>query len=116
MQQSKVVANVDLFKLNWRYQTNYRIRTFNCVGKNHDEFLYKEDLTVFKEFLNEMEFIPFTVSEYDGVRISHKAYKNDFGGRCAAFTSPALGINIKKHSKVVEGLKDFFDNCGGNEG
>ncbi len=113
MQQLKVVANVDLFRLNWRYQNNYRIRALNCVGKNHNEFLDKEDyLTVFKEFLDEMEFIPFTVLEYDGVRISHKAYKDDFGCRYDAFTSPALGINIRKHSKVMEGLKDFFANGG----
>lgn len=52
------------------------------------------------------EFIPLYIDKNDGVRLSN--YKK---GR-NAITSPCLGINIKKHEKIMSRLEDWITNGG----
>lgn len=59
----------------------------------------------------ECEFIPVVINTFDGCMISHRAYRNRLG-YIEEVTSPCLGKNIKRHPKIMEGLKGWLENGG----
>lgn len=59
-------------------------------------------------FFDRLEFIPLIVSSSDGVRVSHKKYRDRFGYPVDAVTSPTLGMNIMNHPEVMDKLSDWL--------
>lgn len=76
------------------------------------DYIGDDAFKLIKHFAGRMEFIPFNVSEFDGVTVSHKKYSDRFGYIEDQVTSPCLGINIKKYEKVMAGLSDFIASGG----
>ena len=72
--------------------------------KNHDNYI--------RSILKGCEFIPIMVDESDGVKISHKKYKDDKGLIHYDVTSPCFGKNIKKHPEIMEKLQDWMNRGG----
>lgn len=75
----------------------------------------EEKATMWDFFINELlpiaEFVPINIDEYDGVRISHKVYRDAFGIH-EEVTSPCLGKNIKRYDDYMKKLQKWIDNGG----
>lgn len=106
--QVELVYNGSAF--NTYYQNAYRNKVIEITNDPIPCSLEDESLKykAFLSLVDEFEFVPFYVSEYDGVSISHKKYKDKLGLSHDAFTSPCLGINIKKSQYVMDGLANWF--------
>lgn len=112
-QRMTVKPLFDKSTLNYIYQKDI-VQEVEMILRDKYHFNITDDtrFMLIKHFTSHMEFIPFYVAEFDGVRVSHKSYINNFGIREDEVTSPCLGINIKKHTKIMNGLTDFIANGG----
>lgn len=112
-QRMSVKPLFDNCTLNYIYQKDI-VQEVEMILRDKYHFNITDDtrFMLIKHFTSRMEFIPFYVEEFDGVRVSHKSYINNFGIRKDEVTSPCLGINIKKHTKIMNGLTDFIANGG----
>lgn len=92
------------------YQSQYRDIVSNITGDRMPINIHNEDqkFEAFLSLVDEFEFIPFYVETNDGVVISHKAYRDKFYIKHDEFTSPCLGINIKKHETIMEKLTEYL--------
>lgn len=114
IQYMRLTPHFDMGSINHHYQSEIRTELASKLNINRlYSFLDKEvALSAICLLLNKCEFIPLRISNYDGVRISHKAYRDDWGMKHYAVQSPALGLNIKKHDDIMKGLEGFISRGG----
>lgn len=114
IQYMRLIPHFDMGSINHYYQDEIRTE---LASKLNIDMLYsslnKEDaLSAICLLLNKSEFIPLKISTFDGVMISHKAYRDGYGMKHDAVQSPALGLNIKKYDKIMKGLEGFISKGG----
>lgn len=99
--------------LSYEYQRDLISEADRVFGEGYNYDITGDDaFELIKHFADRMEFIPLYIIDWDGVVISHKKYKNKYGFIVDEVTSPCLGVNIKKHDKVMKGLTDFIEGGG----
>lgn len=87
-------------------------RLIDCYRTSYDNQLKVFEWLVKSNWINKFECIPILIDAYDGVQISHRAYRDNFGRKQAEVTAPCYGVNIKKHKDIMAGLQDWFDRGG----
>ena len=113
VQYMKLIPHFDMGHFNTHYQHYIRTDLVCEFGFTPYGSLNEEDsLKAICHLLKDSEFIPLRICDYDGVRISHKAYRDGWGMKHDAVQSPALGINIKKHENIMKGLEGFISKGG----
>ena len=93
----------------------YRVtaeKSFDCYDTHYENQLKLFEWLFEKHWLDRFECIPIVVNEYDGVRISHRAYRDNFGRKQAEVTAPCYGLHIREHKDIMLGLQDWFDRGG----
>lgn len=112
-QYMKLIPHFDMSKFNYKYQSDVKFELVRKFGFSEYGRLNEEDaLNAIGYLLDHSEFIPLKISTFDGVMVSHKAYRDKFGMRVDAVQSPALGLNIKGHDKIMKGLEGFISKGG----
>lgn len=113
VQYMKLIPHFDMGHFNYRYQRDIKFELTRKFNISEYGSLNEEDaLNAIGYLLNRSEFIPLKISTFDGVVISHKSYRDGWGMKHDAVQSPALGMNIKKHDKIMKGLEGFISKGG----
>lgn len=96
-------------------ECNPQQKTFRERYRNEKDVNGFDPFEWFKENIFPLsEFIPVEIQPLNGIRISHKSYrdKNRIFGHVNAVTEPYLGKTIKLDEKIMNGLSDWLANGG----
>lgn len=111
-QRMCVRLHVDCCKFNRHYQHAEYGKLMSMTDGNGYNLTQDDMLRYISSMINEIEFLPFCIDTYDGCRVSHKAYRDSYGMKHDAVTSPCLGVNIKKHNDIMNRFSKWVGDGG----